>query len=46
MFIKKVKEFDSLISLDIKQSYPLFCFISKKQKRNIQYPMTIFMMYF
>ena len=30
MFIKKVKEFDSLISLDIKQSYPLFCFISKK----------------
>ena len=30
MFIKKVKEFDSLISLDVKQCYPLFCFISKK----------------
>ena len=30
IFIKKVKEFDSLINLDVKQSYPLFCFISKK----------------
>ena len=30
MFIKKVKEFDSLINLNIKQCYPLFCFISKK----------------
>ena len=30
MFIKKVKEFESLISLDVKQCYPLFCFISKK----------------
>ena len=30
MFIKKVKEFDSLITLDVKQCYPLFCFISKK----------------
>ena len=30
MFIKKVKEFDSLISLNVKECYPLFCFISKK----------------
>ena len=30
IFIKKVKEFDSLITLDVKQCYPLFCFISKK----------------
>jgi hypothetical protein len=30
MFIKKVKEFDSLINLNVKQCYPLFCFISKK----------------
>ena len=30
MFIKKVKEFESLISLNVKESYPLFCFISKK----------------
>ena len=30
MFIKKVKEFDSLISLNVKECFPLFCFISKK----------------
>ena len=30
MFFKKVKEFDSLISLNVKECYPLFCFISKK----------------
>ena len=30
MFIKKVKEFISLISLNLKECYPLFCFISKK----------------
>ncbi len=30
MFIKKVIEFNSLISLDIKKCYPLFCLISKK----------------
>ena len=30
MFFKKVKEFESLISLNVKQCYPLFCFISKK----------------
>ena len=30
MFIKKVKEFDSLINLNVKECYPLFCFISKK----------------
>ena len=30
MFIKKVKEFDSLINLNVNQCHPLFCFISKK----------------
>ena len=30
MFIKKVKEFESLITLNVKESFPLFCFISKK----------------
>ena len=30
MFIKKVKEFDSLISLNLKNCFPLFSFISKK----------------
>ena len=30
MFIKKVKEFDSLININVKECYPLFCFISKK----------------
>ena len=30
MFIKKVKEFDSLMTLNVKECYPLFCFISKK----------------
>ena len=30
MFIKKVKEFNSLMSLNIKDCYPLFCFLSKK----------------
>ena len=32
MFIKKVKEFNSLISLDTKDCYPLFCFLSKKER--------------
>ena len=32
MFIKKVKEFNSLISLDTKDCYPLFCFLSKKEQ--------------
>ena len=32
MFFKKVKEFNSLISLNIKETYPLFCFLSKKPK--------------
>ena len=30
IFIKKVKEFTSLMALDIKDCYPLFCFLSKK----------------
>ena len=30
MFIKKVKEFTSLMALNIKDCYPLFCFLSKK----------------
>ena len=30
MFIKKVKEFTSLISLHTKECYPLFCFLSQK----------------
>ena len=35
MFVKKVKEFDSLISLNVKECFfpfPLFCFISKKME--------------
>ena len=30
IFIKKVKEFKSLMSLSLKDCYPLFCFLSKK----------------
>jgi hypothetical protein len=32
MFIKKVKEFNSLISLKTKDCYPLLCFLSKKEQ--------------
>ena len=32
IFIKKLKEFTSLFTLNIKKSIPLFCFISKKDK--------------
>ena len=32
MFIKRVKEFNSLMSLNIKDCYPLFCFLSKKEQ--------------
>ena len=34
MFIKKIKEFNSLIALDTKDCYPLFCFLSKKTQTN------------
>ena len=32
IFFKKIKEFDSLISLDIKRSYPLLCLLSNKKE--------------
>ena len=32
IFFKKIKEFDSLISLDVKKSYPLLCLLSNKKE--------------
>ena len=32
IFFKKLKEFDSLISLDVKNSYPLLCLLSNKSE--------------
>ena len=32
IFFKKIKEFDSLISLDIKKCYPLLCLLSNKKE--------------
>ena len=32
IFFKKLKEFDSLISLDVKKSYPLLCLLSNKKE--------------
>ena len=32
IFIKKIKEFTSLFTLNIKKSIPIFCFISKKER--------------
>ena len=34
IFIKKVKDFTSLFTLNIKNSIPLFCFLSKTEKNN------------
>ena len=33
IFIKKIKEFTSLFTLNIKNSIPLFCFLTKKEKQ-------------
>ena len=33
IFIKKIKDFSSLFTLNIKKSIPLFCFLSKKEKQ-------------
>ena len=32
IFFKRLKEFDSLISLDVKKSYPLLCLLSNKKE--------------
>ena len=34
IFIKKIKDFTSLFTLNIKNSIPLFCFVTKKEKLN------------
>jgi hypothetical protein len=34
IFIKRIKDFNSLFTLNIKNSIPLFCFLSKKEKDN------------
>ena len=34
IFIKKIKDFTSLFTLNIKKSIPLFCFLTKKEKDN------------
>ena len=34
IFIKRIKDFSSLFTLNIKNSIPLFCFLSKKEKDN------------
>ena len=34
IFIKRIKDFNSLFTLNIKNSIPLFCFLSKKERDN------------